>query len=111
MDFDFKKIMEQAKLVQDQMQNTTKELAQVEVVGESGGGLVSVTMTGRFTVKRVKIDPSLFKEEKEILEDLIKAATNDATAKVEKTTREKMSALSSELDLPPEISGTSDEDE
>lgn len=93
-------LMQQAQKMQADMQKAQEELASAEVVGESGAGLVSVTMTGRHDVKRVSIDPSVLAEDKEVLEDLLAAAVNDAVRKVEAHNREAMSGLASGLDLP-----------
>ncbi|MFT4630824.1 MAG: DNA-binding YbaB/EbfC family protein, partial [Dinoroseobacter sp.] len=88
--------------MQENMQKAQAELATIEVTGESGGGMVSLVMTCRHDVKKVNIDPELMGdvEDKEILEDLIAAAMNDAVRKVEKTTQEKMSGLTSGLNIP-----------
>jgi len=86
-------LMKKAQEMQKKMQEIQKQIAEMEVVGQSGGGLVKVTMTGQHYAKRVSIDPSVLKEEKSILEDLIAAAINDAADKIEKGTREKMTAL------------------
>ena len=98
-------LMKQAQAMQEQMQEQLKkhqeELEQLEVVGESGAGMVSVTMTGRHDVRRVSIAPELMGEDREMLEDLIAAAVNDAVQKVEASTRDKMSNLTSGLNLPP----------
>ncbi|MFT5612591.1 MAG: DNA-binding YbaB/EbfC family protein [Arenicella sp.] len=95
-------IMKQAQAMQENMQKAQAELATIEVTGESGGGMVSLVMTCRHDVKKVNIDPELMGdvEDKEILEDLIAAAMNDAVRKVEKTTQEKMSGLTSGLNIP-----------
>ena len=82
-------------------QKTQEEIAGMEVEGEAGAGLVKVTMTGRHDVKRIQIDPSLMDDDKEMLEDLIAAAMNDATRKVEEVTQSKMSAVGGGLGLPP----------
>jgi len=82
------------------MQKTQDELANLQVCGESGAGLVKVTMTGRHDVKRVEIDPALLQEEKEMLEDLLAAAVNDAVRRVEEASRDKISSLSAGLNLP-----------
>src|SRR5579883_2149214 len=74
-------------------QEMQKQIAEMEVTGQSGGGLVKIVMTGQHYAKRVTLDPSLMKEEKAVVEDLIAAAINDATDKIEKGTREKMTAL------------------
>ncbi|MFT5135004.1 MAG: DNA-binding YbaB/EbfC family protein [Arenicella sp.] len=95
-------IMKQAQAMQENMQKAQAELATIEVTGESGGGMVSLVMTCRHDVKKVNIDPELMGdvEDKEILEDLIAAAMNDAVRKVEKTTQEKMSGLTGGLNIP-----------
>jgi hypothetical protein len=93
-------LMKQAQRMQETMQKAQAELADMEVTGQAGGGMVSVVMTGRHDVKRVTIDDSLLKEDKEMLEDLLAAAVNDAVRKVEATTQEKMSGLTSGMGLP-----------
>ena len=93
-------LMKQAQAMQENLQKAQEELAKMEITGESGGGLVKVVMTGRHDVKRVAIDDSLLKEEKEMLEDLLAAAVNDAVRKVETTTQEKMSGLTAGMGLP-----------
>jgi len=93
-------LMKQAQRMQETMQKAQEELADLEVTGQAGGGMVSVVMTGRHDVKRVTIDDSLLKEDKEMLEDLLAAAVNDAVRKVEATTQEKMSGLTSGMGLP-----------
>lgn len=93
-------IMKQAQRMQETMQKAQQELAAMEVSGQAGGGLVSVVMTGRHDVKRVNIDDSLLKEDKEMLEDLVAAAVNDAVRQVESTTQEKMSGLTVGMGLP-----------
>ncbi len=94
-------IMKQAQQMQENMQKAQAELENLEVTGESGAGLVKVTMTCRHDVRRVVIDPSLVGDDKDMLEDLIAAAVNDANHRVEKTTQETMSSLTSGLGLPP----------
>lgn len=94
-------IMKQAQQMQENMQKAQEELETIEVTGESGAGLVKVTMTCRHDVKRVDIDPSLIGDDKEMLEDLVAAAVNDANQRVEKTTQEKMSSLTAGMGLPP----------
>jgi DNA-binding YbaB/EbfC family protein len=96
-------IMKQAQQVQENLQKTQEEIANTEVMGESGAGMVKVVMTGRHDVKRVEIDPELLLDEKEMLEDLIAAAVNDANRKVERLSQDKMSNLAAGLDLPAEI--------
>jgi len=93
-------IMKQAQAMQEKMTKAQEELAYLEVEGGSGGGLVSVTMTCRYDVKRVQIDDALIGDDREVLEDLVAAAVNDAVRKVEKTTQEKMSGLTAGLNIP-----------
>ncbi len=93
-------IMKQAQLMQENLRKAQEQLAAIEVVGSAAGGLVSVTMTCRHDVRRVQIDPSLMKDDKEVLEDLIAAAMNDAVRKAEKTSQEKMAGLTAGLGLP-----------
>ena len=93
-------LMKQAQRMQETMQKAQAELADMEVTGQAGGGMVSVVMTGRHDVKRVTLDDSLLKEDKEMLEDLLAAAVNDAVRKVESTTQEKMSGLTAGMGLP-----------
>ena len=93
-------LMKQAQRMQENMQKAQQELAAMEVTGQAGGGLVSVVMTGRHDVKRVSIDDSLLKEDKEMLEDLLAAAVNDAVRQVEANTQEKMAGLSAGMGLP-----------
>ncbi|QIB67332.1 YbaB/EbfC family nucleoid-associated protein [Kineobactrum salinum] len=94
-------MMQQAQKMQADMQKAQEELARLEVEGEAAAGLVRVTMTGRHDVRRVSIDDSVFQEEKEVLEDLLAAAVNDAVRKVEARNKEAMSGLASGLNLPP----------
>lgn len=94
-------LMKQAQQMQDNMKKAQEELAQTEVEGQSGAGLVKVTMTCRHDVKRVAIDPSLLADDREMLEDLVAAAVNDAVRRVEATTQEKMSGLAAGMPLPP----------
>ena len=86
-------LMKKAQEMQKKMQEIQKQISEMEISGQSGGGLVKITMTGQHYAKRVALDPSLMQEEKAILEDLIAAAINDAADKIEKGTRDKMSAL------------------
>jgi len=92
-------IMKQAQQMQEQMQKAQEEMSNKEVYGESGAGLVKVVMTGRHDVRRVSIDQSLMTEDKEVLEDLLAAAVNDAVRKVEQTSRDAMSGLAGGVDL------------
>ena len=95
-------MMKQVKDMQARMQQMQEELAALEVTGQAGGGLVQIVMNGKAELKRVRIDPSLFKpEEAEILEDLIVAAAADAKGKVEAKMAEKMSEVTGGLPLPP----------
>ncbi len=94
-------LMKQAQQMQEQMQKAQQELADLEVVGEAGGGMVKVTMTGRHDVRRVSIDPALLGDDREMLEDLVAAAVNDAVQKIEAGTRDKYSGMASGLNLPP----------
>ena len=92
-------LMKQAKQMQEQMQKAQEQQASKEVQGESGAGLVKVLMTGRHDVRRVSIDDSLLSEDKEVLEDLLAAAVNDAVRKVEDANRDAMSGLTAGMDL------------
>nr|VFK39062.1 MAG: hypothetical protein BECKSD772F_GA0070984_103216 [Candidatus Kentron sp. SD]VFK43941.1 MAG: hypothetical protein BECKSD772E_GA0070983_103116 [Candidatus Kentron sp. SD]VFK78906.1 MAG: hypothetical protein BECKSD772D_GA0070982_102914 [Candidatus Kentron sp. SD] len=93
-------LMKQAQQVQENLQKAQEELEGMEIQGEAGGGMVTVTMTGRHDVRRVNIDPELFQEDKEMLEDLIAAAVNDAVHKIEKANKERLSGLTDGLSLP-----------
>ncbi|WP_124948881.1 YbaB/EbfC family nucleoid-associated protein [Sulfuriferula thiophila] len=94
-------MMKQAQQMQENMKKMQEKLADVEVEGVSGAGMVKVLMTCRNDVRRVTIDPSLLSDDKEMLEDLIAAAMNDAVRKAEATTQEKMSGFTAGLNLPP----------
>jgi len=94
-------LMKQAQEVQEKLKKAQDEIAQMEVEGEAGAGMVKVVMTGKHDLKRVSIDPSLMDDDKEMLEDLIAAAVNDASRKVESINQEKMSAFGGGLGLPP----------
>ncbi|EMR13065.1 DNA-binding protein [Methylophaga lonarensis MPL] len=89
-------LMKQAQQMQANMEKAQQELANIEVTGQAGGGMVQIIMTGKHDVKRVNIEQTLFEDDKEMLEDLIAAAVNDAVRQVEKTTQERMSSM-----LPP----------
>jgi hypothetical protein len=89
-------LMKQAQQMQANMEKAQQELAQMEVTGQAGGGMVKITMTGKHDVKRVEIEDALFEDDKEMLEDLIAAALNDANRQVEKTTQERMAGM-----MPP----------
>ncbi len=94
-------MMKQAQMVQENMRQMQEKLGTIEVEGQSGAGMVKVVMTCRHDVKRVSIDQSLVGDDKEMLEDLVAAAFNDAVRRVESTTQEKMAELTSGLGLPP----------
>lgn len=96
-------MMKQAQKMQEDMQKLQEELANAKVIGEAGAGLVKVTMNGRYYVLLVEIDQSLFDEDKEMLEDLIAAATNDAVRRVEENSKKKMGELTAGLGLPPNM--------
>ena len=93
-------LMQQAQKMQEQMQRAQEELANVEVTGNAGGGMVSVTLTGRMECRKVRIDPQALTDP-EMAEDLIAAAFNDAVNKITAATQEKMSAATAGLPLPP----------
>ena len=94
-------IMKQAQAMQDKMQKVQAEIAAMEVTGEAGAGLVKVTMLGNHNVRRVSIDDSLMQDDKDMLEDLIAAAINDAVRRVDETSKERMAAVTGGLQLPP----------
>ena len=97
----FGNMMKQAQQLQASMQKAQEEIAALEVSGEAGGGMVKVTMTGRHEVKRVQIEPAVFGDDREMLEDLIAAAMNDAVHKAEAASQAKMAGLMGGLQLPP----------
>jgi nucleoid-associated protein EbfC len=94
-------IMQQAQKMQENFKKAQDELAAMEVQGESGGGLITVLMTGKREVRKVSIDPSLLGDDRDMLEDLVAAAINDAVHKVNAMKKEKMSDVTSGLPLPP----------
>lgn len=94
-------MMKQAQQMQEKMKKAQDELASLEVTGESGAGLVKVTMTCNHNVRRVEIDPSLMEDDKEMIEDLVAAATNDAVRRVAETSQEKMGSVTGGMNLPP----------
>lgn len=98
-------IMKQAQKMQENLQKAQAEIAAMEIGGESGGGLVKVTITGRYEVQRISIDDSLVGDDKDMLEDLVAAAFNNAVRKVERTMQEKMGGLTSGMGLPPGMLG------
>lgn len=93
-------LMKQAQELQAGMQKAQQELAQVEVTGQAGGGMVSVVMSGRHEVRRVTIDPKMLGDDREMLEDLIAAAVNDAVNKLEALMRERFAGLTAGMPLP-----------
>ncbi|HJV27055.1 MAG TPA: YbaB/EbfC family nucleoid-associated protein [Aromatoleum sp.] len=93
-------LMKQAQQMQENMKKMQDQLADIEVEGQSGAGMVKVLMTCKYDVRRVSIDPSVM-DDKEMLEDLVAAAVNDAVRRVETTTQEKMAGFTSGLNLPP----------
>lgn len=95
-------IMKRAQEMQKKLQDIQKQVAEMEVTGQSGGGVVKIVMTGQHYAKKVTLDPNLLKEEKSIIEDLIAAAINDATDKIEKSLRDKMGGLAG-LKLPDDL--------
>lgn len=94
-------LMKQAQLMQENLQKAQNKIAEMEVEGVSGAGLVKVIMTGKHDLKRVSIDSSLMGDDKEMLEDLIAAAVNDAVRKVEQATQEMMAGVTAGMPLPP----------
>ena len=95
------KIMQQAQAMQGKMQEAQAELAKMEITGESGAGLVKVVMNGRHDVKNVSLDPSLMSEDKEMLEDLLAAAVNDAVRRVESSQKDMMKGMTDGFPFPP----------
>ena len=94
-------IMQQAQKMQDNLKKAQEELGAMEVQGESGGGLVTIVMTGKREVRKVRIDPSLVGDDKDMLEDLVAAAINDAVHKVGKMKKEKMADVTAGIPIPP----------
>ena len=94
-------LMKQAQEMQEKMQRVQEEVARAEVQGEAGAGMVKVTMNGRHDVSNVDIDPSVMEEDKELLEDLLAAAVNDAVRKVEANSKAKMEEVTQGMNLPP----------
>ncbi len=93
-------LMKKAQQMQEEMQKAQEEAAKAEVTGEAGGGLIKVTMNGRHDVRKVSIDDSLLSEDREVLEDLLAAAVNDAVRRVEAGQKERMSGMMSGMGLP-----------
>lgn len=94
-------LMKQAQQMQENMRKMQEQLAQTEVEGQAGAGMVKITMTCKHDVRRVVIDPALLSEDKDMLEDLVAAAMNDAVRKVEAVTQEKMGGFTAGMGLPP----------
>ena len=94
-------LMKQAQQMQERMQKMQEEVAKLEVTGESGAGLVKVTVNGAHNCRRIEIDPSLMEDDKEMLEDLVAAAFNDAVPRAEELQKEKMASATSGMQLPP----------
>ena len=94
-------LMKQAQQMQENLRKAQEELANIEVEGQSGAGLVKIVMTCKYDARRVTIDPSLLGEDKDMLEDLVAAAINDAARRVEQTTQERMAGLAVGMGLPP----------
>lgn len=100
----FGNLMKQAQKLQEDMQRAQQEIAQMEVEGSAGGGLVKVLMTGKHEVKQVRIDPTVLSDDAEMVEDLVAAAINDAVRRVEETTKERFSGMAGGMPgLPPDF--------
>ena len=100
MSFSLNDMMKQAQAMQEKMQQAQEEMVKFEVSGESGAGMVTVVMNGRHDVRKVTIDPAVLSEDKEMLEDLLAAAVNDAVRKVEEHNRDAMSGITAGLNIP-----------
>lgn len=94
-------LMKQAQQMQDKMQKAQEDIAKMEVVGEAGAGMVKVTMLGNHNVRRIEIDESLMEDDKEMIEDLVAAAINDAVRRVEEESKSKMADVTGGMQLPP----------
>lgn len=94
-------IMRQAQQMQENMKRAQEEIARLEIVGESGAGMVKVTLTGKHQCRKVEISADALKEDKEFVEDLVAAAINDATQKVEEASKSKLGAVTAGMQLPP----------
>src|SRR5690606_1454865 len=94
-------IMRQAQQMQEKMQRVQEEIARMEVTGESGAGMVNVTLTGKHQCRKIEISADALKEDKEFVEDLVAAAINDAVQKVEEASRAKLGAVTAGMQLPP----------
>ncbi len=93
-------LMKQAQKMQEDMQKAQEEVARLEVEGQAGGGMVKVVMNGRHEIRKVSLDDSLMQDDKEMIEDLLAAAVNDAVRRVEQQTQEKMAGVTAGLNLP-----------
>lgn len=102
---DIQNLLKQAQKMQTQMQDAQKELASTTEVGEAGGGLVRVEMTGRHTCKKVHLEAAILNEDLEVIEDLFMAAINNVVEKIEKTSRDKLSKLTAGIQLPAGFGG------
>jgi DNA-binding YbaB/EbfC family protein len=96
-------LMKQAQQMQDNLKKAQEQLAEMEVEGVAGAGMIKVTMNGRHDVRRVQIDPALMSDDKEMLEDLLAAAVNDAVRRIDALSQEKMSGFTAGLNLPPGV--------
>ncbi len=105
---DLSKLMEKAKEMQEQMKDIQGRIAALQVVGEAGGGLVKITMNGTHSAIKVQISPTLMGEDEEMLEDLVAAAINDASAKIEKATKDAMMGMAKNMQLPEGFAGGED---
>lgn len=94
-------LMQQAQRMQEEMQRAQQELAELEITGESGGGLVKVTMNGRHEVRRVEIDRGLMADDAEMAEDMVAAAINDAVNRIAEASKDKLGGMTQGLNLPP----------
>jgi len=106
---DINKIMQQAKQMQEKMQDMQKQLADFKVMGESGGGLVKIEISGRYDAKKTTLDSDFFDEDKDVCEDLITAAVNNALRKVESSLQEQMKDLSKSFGIPEDFKLPDDE--
>lgn len=100
MSFNLNDMMKQAQAMQEKMQQAQEELVKFEVTGEAGAGLVKVTMNGRHDVRKVSVDEAVLKEDKEMLEDLLAAAVNDAVRKVEQHSKDALAGLTAGMNIP-----------
>jgi nucleoid-associated protein EbfC len=105
MSMNLNNLMKQAQEMQKKMQEAQDEISRMEVTGEAGGGLVKITMNGQHVVKRIELNPAYTNEEREVLEDLITAAFNAASQKVQGTSKQKLAAITASLDLPQGFGG------